>query len=151
MADFTKFSKEKEKELINKAVTGDVAAFETLTKHYYHSLFMFAISITGGNRDYASDVLQEALIKAYLYIKSFKGNSSFKTWLWRIVRNEFYNYLKKNSPSSMVSIDDSEYMHPKVAEDSEATILLDERKMNLRKLMGQLSQMDQEILNKKAG
>ena len=83
-----------EKELAQQAMNGDIAAFEELITAEKPRLYSFALGMAGGNHADAADVLQEAFVKAFVNIKRFRGDSSFGTWIWRIVRNEFINYRK---------------------------------------------------------
>lgn len=75
-----------EKDLIERAKKGDTGAFEELVKKYADKLYQFAFQLTQNSED-AKDILQEALMKAYLSIKSFHSRSLFSTWLYRILMN----------------------------------------------------------------
>ena len=81
-------------QLVRRASDGDVGAFERLVAQHQHRLYSFALSFTGGDRDAASDLVQEALIKVYRSIGSFRFESSFSTWLFRIVKNVFLDVVK---------------------------------------------------------
>lgn len=83
-----------EKELIILASKGDKKAFCDLVSIHRAKLRSFAVSIAGGNVHLADDILQEALIKAYISMKNYEIRSSFTTWLWRIIKNEFINYIR---------------------------------------------------------
>ncbi len=56
------------------------------------------------NKEDAEDISQEALIKVYKYIDSFNMDSSFRTWMYRIVVNTCLDYMRKNK-ATVVSID----------------------------------------------
>ena len=75
-----------DRELVGQARRGDVAAFRTLVEHYQHRVLLVAQSVIGRYED-AEDIVQEAFLKAYRNLSSFKGESSFYTWLYRIVFN----------------------------------------------------------------
>ncbi|MBC8063123.1 MAG: sigma-70 family RNA polymerase sigma factor [Clostridiaceae bacterium] len=62
---------------------------------YYFDLNKFLIKL-GCHEDVVEDIIQNAFIQAMKSIDSFKGTSSFKTWLFSIAKYEYYNYLKKN-------------------------------------------------------
>jgi RNA polymerase sigma-70 factor (ECF subfamily) len=84
-----------ELKLIARCVaTDDRNAFGRLVEEYQHGLRRFLLNLTLGNSDLADDLAQETFIKAYLSIRSFKGLSKFKTWLYRIAYNEFYSYMR---------------------------------------------------------
>ena len=85
-----------ERDLIAAARTGEVGAFETLVRRHYETLYRFALGIAHGNEADAADLLQEALVKAFLNIGRFEGRSSFSSWLWRIIRNEYTDRIRRN-------------------------------------------------------
>ncbi|MBR5899046.1 MAG: RNA polymerase sigma factor [Muribaculaceae bacterium] len=85
-----------ELKLIARCVaTDDRNAFGRLVEEYQHGLRRFLLNLTLGNSDLADDLAQETFIKAYLSIRSFKGLSKFKTWLYRIAYNEFYTHMRQ--------------------------------------------------------
>jgi len=96
-----------EKELITLASKGDKRAFCDLISLHRSKLRSFAVSICGGNIHLADDILQEALIKAYIAMKNYEIRSSFTTWLWRIIKNEFINYIR-DPETKIEMISDSE-------------------------------------------
>ena len=84
----------KESDYIQKAKDGDIHAFRFLVDENKDILLSLAQSILK-ERSWAEDVLQDALIKVFHKIGSFREKSSFKTWLYRIIINSCYNELKK--------------------------------------------------------
>jgi RNA polymerase sigma-70 factor (ECF subfamily) len=82
--------------LVARAADGDVAAFERLVAAYQPRVFRFALAFAG-SRDQASDLAQEALIRVYRSIGSFRFQSSFTTWLFSIVRNVFLDHHKSRA------------------------------------------------------
>jgi len=138
-------SNEQEKLLIEQAKNGSSNAFEKLISMHYRKLFSFALSITGSNHAMAEDILQETLIRAFIYIKKFNGKSLFITWLWRIVRNEFATFLKKSKKLTLVNIDDSfaEYVS---TDNSEQEVMQNQRKNNLMKLISKLPIKYSEVI-----
>jgi RNA polymerase sigma-70 factor (ECF subfamily) len=79
--------------LLVRAQAGDVAAFERLIGMYQGKVFSFARAFTADAEE-ASDLAQEALIKVYRSIGGFRFQSSFSTWLFRIVKNTFLDHVK---------------------------------------------------------
>jgi RNA polymerase sigma-70 factor, ECF subfamily len=73
-------------ELVQKCQAGDVGAFQELVSRYHQKV---CVVITGllRNREDAQEVAQETFFRAYRKIKSFQGDSSFYTWLYRIAVN----------------------------------------------------------------
>ena len=60
-----------------------------------------------GNDHDAEDIAQEACVRAFRFVGSFRGGNG-RSWLLAIVRNTAYTWLKKNRPQAMVAIDDDE-------------------------------------------
>ncbi len=143
---FKSMSANQEKILVQKAVSGDVSAFEQLIIKDEKKIFSFALSISGGNRAAAEDVYQEALIKAFLNIDKFSFKSSFSTWLWKIIRNAYFDYLKANRKSGDVSIEDLEGFEPSFDEASELELIRNDRAAMLRKLISALPVSYSEVI-----
>src|SRR5256886_2931653 len=81
-------------ELIRAAQRGDRAAFETLVRQYDQAVLRLAMHLTGSDAD-AHDIYQEAFLKAYRHIGSFRFECSFYTWIYRIVTNLCLDHLRK--------------------------------------------------------
>lgn len=82
-------------ELIEKVKNGDTDAFRQLVDKYKDVSLSLAYSILK-DKAKAEDVLQEAFIKVFHKAASFKHQSAFSSWLYRIVVNSSYNELKRN-------------------------------------------------------
>lgn len=95
-----------EKLLIEKCKSGDIEAFEELIADYEKRVFNIAYRFLGDYSD-AQDISQEIFIKIFKSINSFKGNSSFYTWLYRIVINECITASNKKKRVVVYSIDSS--------------------------------------------
>jgi RNA polymerase sigma-70 factor, ECF subfamily len=72
--------------LVARAAAGDGPAFEVLMSRYQSRVYRLACRLTGNESD-APDVLQEAFLQAYRGLASFRGESRFSTWLYRIATN----------------------------------------------------------------
>src|SRR5260370_13130940 len=72
--------------LIREAQRGNRAAFEVLVRHYDQSVLRLALHLTGSEAD-AQDIHQDAFLKAYKNLGSFRFECSFYTWIYRIVTN----------------------------------------------------------------
>ncbi|HOP61214.1 MAG TPA: sigma-70 family RNA polymerase sigma factor [Candidatus Saccharicenans sp.] len=90
---------DEEQQLIERARRGEVEAFMQLVREYEHRVFQLAYNLTR-NREDAADLAQETFLQAFRAIKSFRGNSSFYTWLHRIAVNLGLNFLKKHRRTS---------------------------------------------------
>lgn len=89
--------------LIRRAQSGDRSAFDSLVSKYEIKAFQYAFRLTR-NSEEASDVVSEAFIRVYNAISTFKGNSSFSTWLYRIMTNCFLDLRKKVKPVSSLEV-----------------------------------------------
>ena len=82
--------------LIREAQRGNRAAFEELVRHYDQAVLRLALHLTGTEHD-AQDVYQDAFLKAYKNIGSFRFECSFYTWIYRIVTNLCLDHLRKKT------------------------------------------------------
>lgn len=90
--------------LIKRCQKGDIDAFEELISKYQKTAYNIALK-TLKNPEDAMDASQEALIKVYKSMKTFKSDSKFSTWLYRIVVNTCLDYIKKQSKAKVYSLD----------------------------------------------
>lgn len=93
-----------EKDLIRKSQHGDMNAFEQLLLQNEKKVYAIAYKYMGNHED-ASDIAQEALIKAYQSIGRFRGDSSFGTWVGRITANKCLDELRRRQKVKMTSLD----------------------------------------------
>lgn len=93
-----------EKLLVKKSQSGDIEAFEQLVSAYDRRAYNIAYRVMGNEED-AKDMAQEAMLRVYRSIKDFKGQSSFSTWLYRIVTNVCLDELRRRKNDKHVSID----------------------------------------------
>ncbi len=82
--------------LIREAQRGNRAAFEELVRNYDQAVLRLALHLTGTEQD-AQDVYQDAFLKAYKNIGSFRFECSFYTWIYRIVTNLCLDHLRKRN------------------------------------------------------
>ena len=94
-----------ELQLVNRARTGDAAAFNSLVERYERKIYRLAKNITQNDED-AEDVLQDTFLKAYEHLPGFQGNSKFYTWLVRIGVNEALMKLRKRKTDRTVPLDE---------------------------------------------
>jgi RNA polymerase sigma-70 factor (ECF subfamily) len=91
--------------LIRRAQSGDTGAFNELIKLYERAVYNFALRLTSDSDD-ASDIAQDAFIRAFNAINSFRGDASFTTWLFRITTNVFLDERKKRRAHPTQSLDE---------------------------------------------
>jgi RNA polymerase sigma-70 factor (ECF subfamily) len=80
--------------LVRRAQSGDEDAYEELVRRHQHRIYGLCYHLTSNHED-AADLAQDAMIKAWKALRSFKGDSSFYTWLYRIAYNTVLNHLKQ--------------------------------------------------------
>lgn len=79
---------------VRKAQEGDQRAFEALVREHQDFAYHVALSALGSTQD-AEDAVQEAFVRAWKALDSFRFEAKFSTWLYRIVMNICYNRLPK--------------------------------------------------------
>ncbi len=80
--------------LIREAQGGNTSAFEELIRQYDRAVMRLALNLTGSEPE-AQDIYQEAFLKAYRNIGSFRFECSFYTWIYRIVSNLCMDHLRR--------------------------------------------------------
>jgi len=93
---------------VNEARAGNVEAFEALVLRYQGKIVNYTSAMTRDASD-AEDVAQETFIRAYRSLNKFRGDSSFKTWLYRIATNVARTHLGRRARQSRLaghSLDD---------------------------------------------
>ncbi|MDD5140351.1 MAG: sigma-70 family RNA polymerase sigma factor [Verrucomicrobiales bacterium] len=97
-----------EMELVHRAQHGDLEAYDELIKRYQERIYATVYHMTSNHED-ANDLAQDAFIKAFQALKSFKGGSSFYTWLYRIAVNKTINFLKQRKNRLHMSLNDLDF------------------------------------------
>jgi RNA polymerase sigma factor (sigma-70 family) len=131
--------------LVRRVQEGDVAAFDQLVLKYRERVYAVVYNMTS-NREDASDLTQDAFIKAFQSINRFQGQSSFFTWLYRIAVNSTLSHLRKAKLRSFFSFE-------KISEDDKTTELLAQltdkkgadREMYVRELQEKLNEAMQKL------
>ena len=97
-------------ETINRAAQGDQEAFESLYRSF--SKFVYSVSwrIVHTHED-AQEVTQEVFLTVYRKLGSFRFQSAFKTWLYRITINQALNYSKKMSKHNQRRTEYDDQLH----------------------------------------
>jgi RNA polymerase sigma-70 factor (ECF subfamily) len=82
-----------DQKLVKRTLHGDTRAFEELVEMYQNKVYSLAYRYMG-NEDDANDMSQEAFIKAFRSLRSYKGDASFGTWIYRITTNVCLDELR---------------------------------------------------------
>ncbi len=97
-----------EMDLVRRAQRGDLKAYDELVQRYQERIYATVYHMTSNHED-ANDLAQDSFIKAYQALKSFKGGSSFYTWLYRIAVNKTINFLKQRKNRTHMSLNDLDF------------------------------------------
>ncbi|MBK8288531.1 MAG: RNA polymerase sigma factor RpoE [Cellvibrionales bacterium] len=102
-------ARDADEQLVAKVQSGDRRSFDLLVLKYQHKVMGLVRRFVKDPTE-AEDVAQEAFIKAYRAINTFRGDSAFYTWLYRIAVNTAKNTLdaRKRRPGSDLDIEDAE-------------------------------------------
>ena len=127
---------QEENSLIDKIIQGDHQLYAQLVDRYKSYAFTIAYKVTENRAD-AEEVAQDAFIKAYQYLKSFKRDSKFSTWLYRIVFNTAVSYRRKKRP-----IFDSIEKADKQESEGQSAIEQDDKSAFIEIALGKLNELD---------
>jgi RNA polymerase sigma-70 factor (ECF subfamily) len=134
-----------DQDLVTRAREGDTRAFDALILKYGDKLYGLVYHMTSHKED-THDLLQEIFARAYQSLGSFRGNSSFYTWIYQIAVNLTLNFLKKRKRRSGLSLNDLD------ASASNDPALVDqtaeanpERQSNLNELQIKLNEAMQKL------
>lgn len=137
-----------DKELVERAKTGDTAAFDELVRKHSPKLYGLVYHMTANHED-TNDLLQDVFAKAYRSLKRFQGKSSFYTWIYSIATNMSLNFLKKrNRRKGQMSLDDLDRQVENDKELIEATMKSTSspvREANLHELQKRLNDAMMEL------
>lgn len=104
-----------ERLLIGLARDGDSEALENLIRSHQSWVYNIVLRMTG-NRTEAEDITQEILVKAVTGLSGFKGQSRFRTWLYRIAANHLLSMKKKGMEHMFRSFENHESIHSRLGE-----------------------------------
>lgn len=93
---------------VRKAQNEDLGAYDELIRRYQERVYATVYNMTSNHED-ARDLTQETFVKGYRALKSFKGDSSFYTWIYRIAVNKTINFLKQRKNQSKMSLNDVDF------------------------------------------
>lgn len=96
---------EDEQQLLSRVREQDPAAFQMLVDRYKRQIYCLGLDLTGNHHD-AEDLAQDVFLKAFLSIRSFRGDSRISSWLHRIAVNTHIDSKRKKSTNMTSSYDD---------------------------------------------
>ena len=126
-----------EHHLLDRVRTGDKQAYCMLVDHYKSYAFTIALKVLN-HRGEAEEAAQDAFIKAYQNMGTFKGEAKFSTWLYRIVFNTAISYKRKMKPV----FTEIESRTITQAHEGEQTMEFQDRQRYVAKAIDQLNDAD---------
>jgi RNA polymerase sigma-70 factor, ECF subfamily len=84
--------------LVRKCLAGDTDAFDLLVERHRRQVYQVCYRFVNNHED-ASDLAQDAFLRAYRALHTFKGNSAFSTWLYRVAINVCLNRVSAKQPA----------------------------------------------------
>jgi len=134
-----------DRELVRRAQEGEAGAYDELVRRYQERIYGTLYHMTSNHED-AADLAQDAFVRAYRALKSFKGDSSFFTWLYRIAVNHALNHLKQRRHRGHLSLNDLDF---NAENDPDIVALVSERtprrEASLRELQERLNTALQKL------
>ena len=131
--------------LVRRAQKEDMLAYDLLVRRYQERIYATVYHMTSNHED-ANDLTQETFIKAFRALKSFKGDSSFYTWIYRIAVNKTINFLKQRKNRVLLSLNDMDF---NAENDPDLVALISERTprrdLNLSELQEKLNAAMQKL------
>ena len=138
-------NREAERDLVKRVRQGELGAYDELVRLYQERIYATIYHMTSNHED-ANDLAQETFIKAFQAIKSFKGGSSFYTWLYRIAVNKTINFLKQHRHRIHMSLNDLDFQ---AEHDPDLVALISDktprRDVNLSELQEKLNTAMQKL------
>lgn len=116
--------------------------FEKIYRQHHPMVLQMCLGFVKGDKDTANDLAQEIFISVWSHLDTFRGASSYKTWIHRITVNTCLNYVKKESKERTLSTVEIENQTASVA--TEKTI--DDQIPKLYNAIGQLKKIDRLII-----
>ena len=95
-----------DEELVRQCQSGNERAFNELVLRYQEKVYWIARRFTG-DHDHADEITQEVFCKMYESLKTFRGESSLYTWLYRVTVNISLNFLRKQKVRDFLRIDET--------------------------------------------
>ena len=128
-------------ELVERYFRGDTAAFDEIMLRYERQIYRVCYRYVE-NRDDALDLAQDVFVKAFEHLPTFRRESAFKTWLYRIAINHCLNHVKKHSQQFVEVTEFTASVRPAIQHHLEH----EEQRAHFRRLVKRLPPKQKAIL-----
>ena len=128
-------------ELVERYFKGETAAFDEIMIRYERQIYRVCYRFVE-NRDDAMDLAQDVFVKAFEHLPTFRRESTFKTWLYRIAINHCLNHVKKNSQQFVEITEFTASVRPTIQRHLEH----EEQREHFRRLIKRLPPKQKAIL-----
>lgn len=133
-------------ECIARAQRGDLAAFSELVARYQDRIYRFLVRLTRSQDD-AAELTQETFLSAYQALARWRPDARLSTWLFRIARNQAFDWLRRRKRIEFVAWGDEHDLGiADPAPSPDATLETVQRLRKLERALGRLSTEHREIL-----
>ncbi|MEU7452449.1 RNA polymerase sigma factor [Streptosporangium roseum] len=130
-------------EAIARSLAGDLAAYEVLVTRY--SALAHRTAAMLGAADETEDVVQEAFVKAYRHLATFRRDAPFRPWLLRIVANETHNLTRSRGRRAELAVKLTE-LDPPGADGPEDVAVATDRRARLLDVVRTLPEREREVV-----
>ena len=120
---------------VEQCLAGNTAAFDALVERHRRQVYQVCYRFVGNHED-ASDLAQDAFLRAYRALHTFKGNAAFGTWLYRVAVNVCLNRVSSKPPATE-PLERREHQDVK-GESADRTVLRQERAATVRAAIARL-------------
>src|SRR5437868_15055603 len=117
--------------LVRAAQRGDRAAFRALVEKYQRRVYQLAVSMLK-DPDEAMDIVQETFVRVHRYLPSFKGDSSFFTWTYRIAANLCLDVQRRRGRLERVDLEQGDEAEIEAAMDAPSAALAGPQRQALK-------------------
>jgi RNA polymerase sigma-70 factor (ECF subfamily) len=130
--------------LVAASVAGRREAFDAIVERHRRTVYQVCYRFVSNHED-ASDLSQEAFVRAWRGLKSFKGQSLLSTWLYRIAVNVCLNRVSVKTPPTE-TIDQTDHFEDTRIEGAQSALLREERAVAVRKAIASLPKKQRATL-----
>jgi RNA polymerase sigma-70 factor, ECF subfamily len=135
---------EKEFELINNFINGDEKSFNKIVRDYQKQIYWHARRMVGNHYD-ADEITQQVIIVLYNKLKTFRFDSSLKTWIYKITLTRSLNLIKSKKVKKFFSLDDDHSINVKTENDIIENLEDKEKLEKLNTILDELPNKQREV------